>query len=119
MSSEQRVFQMKHDILIPNQLIIDTKYKFRQIEEEGKGGVSQADLYQMVTYCYKRIIKEGMLLYPVHFDVNANNQKHLFKVNDKIIEACSLDITENDLEVTTFKDSQIEKFRAMLALFIG
>ena len=116
---EQRVFQMKHDILIPNKLIIDTKYKFRQIEEDGKGGVSQADLYQMVTYCYKRIIKEGMLLYPVHFDVNANNQKHLFKVNDILIEACSLDITEDELESKKFVDSQLEKFRNRLTLVTG
>ena len=69
------IFIMRHDILVEykNKLIIlDTKYKeisrfegnenyAESINEE----VKQADLYQMVTYAWKRGAKDVYLLYPM------------------------------------------------------
>lgn len=69
-------FIMRHDILVEYDsklVILDTKYKeisrfennqnYREsINEE----VSQTDLYQMVTYAWKRAIKDVYLLYPMY-----------------------------------------------------
>jgi 5-methylcytosine-specific restriction enzyme subunit McrC len=101
------VFQMKHDILLPDKMIIDTKLKFREMANDSKAGVSQNDLYQIVTYCYKRKMKNGILLYPKHFGENAENGSKEFKVEDIFITACSIEITENDFE--NFDEGQIEK----------
>lgn len=68
-------FTMRHDILVEyagKLIILDTKYKeisrfegndnyVKSINDE----VKQADLYQMVTYAWKRGIKDVYLLYPM------------------------------------------------------
>jgi len=115
----RKVFRMKHDILLPDKMIIDTKYKFRYISDDWKGGVSQGDIYQMVTYCYKRFMNKGLLLYPAHFDKQANNSSNQFKVgsvkkDEIIIDASSIDITEN--EIANFEKNQIIKFKLFLQL---
>ena len=67
--SNPAVFTMQHDIFLTSrdglnrQIIIDTKYKIREIEDS-KQGVSQADLYQVVSYAYRRGCKEVVLIYP-------------------------------------------------------
>ncbi len=68
--SKPEVFTMQHDIFLTScdgsnrQIIVDTKYKVRQIEEDGKVGVSQSDLYQVVGYAYRRGCTEVILIYP-------------------------------------------------------
>lgn len=68
--SKPKVFTMQHDIFLTSrdgsnrQIIVDTKYKIRQIEEDGKVGVSQSDLYQVVSYAYRRGCTEVILIYP-------------------------------------------------------
>lgn len=104
------LFQMRHDVYIPDKIIIDTKYKFRQILDDKKG-VSQNDLYQMVSYCYKRNCKNGLLLYPSFSGDTELNSAEL-KVNEHNIDVASLDITEGDF--TNFEDHQAEKFKMML-----
>jgi 5-methylcytosine-specific restriction enzyme subunit McrC len=106
------VFQMRHDILIPGEMIIDTKYKFRKVSDDLKGGVNQNDLYQMVAYCYKRNIKKGMLLYPVHYAADAENRSYLFKVGDIIIRACSIDTVAD--KTAEFEKDQLDKFIELL-----
>lgn len=106
------VFRMRHDILIPGKLIIDTKYKFRNILDDGKGGVSQDDIYQMTTYCYKRRVHDGLLLYPVHFGGKAENRSGQFKVNELLIRVESIDITETDL--ADFDEKQRVKMERVL-----
>ncbi len=107
----KKVFQMRHDILIPGKLIIDTKYKFRQIMNDDKEGVSQHDLYQMVAYCYKRNCKEGLLLYP-SFTKGINVNWTKLKVNEIIIEVASIDITEGELDY--FEELQKVKFETLV-----
>lgn len=65
LSQGQKVFQIRNDIYIPNRLIIDTKYKIRYADGSLKAGVSQGDLYQMVSYAVKRNCKDVLLLYPM------------------------------------------------------
>jgi 5-methylcytosine-specific restriction enzyme subunit McrC len=46
-------------------LIIDTKYKVRQADaRDKKKGVAQTDMYQMLSYGYRRGCKRIILLYP-------------------------------------------------------
>ena len=112
----KNVFQMRHDIFIPKVMIIDTKYKFRYASDDCKGGVNQNDIYQMVTYCYKRRMKQGLLLYPKHFHADANNETHQFKVQaeegDMMIHASSIDLIENDFSL--FEEEQKAKFLEFL-----
>ncbi len=59
------VFKLKYDILIENRkLIIDTKYKIRNKSEKRNKGISQGDMYQMVSYGLKRGFENIVLLYP-------------------------------------------------------
>lgn len=67
--SKPEVFTMQHDIFLTSrttgrEIIVDTKYKVRVIEEDNKLGVSQSDLYQVVSYAYRRGCTEVILIYP-------------------------------------------------------
>lgn len=71
LASRPQAFQMQHDIFLSardgssREIIIDTKYKLRKYEEsDNKRGVVQADLYQVVSYAYRRGCKEVILIYP-------------------------------------------------------
>lgn len=58
------VFQIRNDVYIPGQLIIDTKYKIRSNNDGLKAGVAQSDLYQMISYSVRRNCNNVLLLYP-------------------------------------------------------
>ncbi|MCZ8354663.1 MAG: hypothetical protein O9340_08005 [Cyclobacteriaceae bacterium] len=64
------VFQMQHDVFLTSKkglerkIIIDTKYKIRDYTDSNKQGVSQSDLYQVVSYAYRRGCTEVILIYP-------------------------------------------------------
>ncbi len=71
LSSNPKAFQMKHDLLISSEdgkrrVIIDTKYKVREKNwrADKKKGISQADMYQMLSYAYRRSCDTAVLLYP-------------------------------------------------------
>ena len=83
------VFKIRNDLIINNTLIIDTKYKLRGLNDGLKGGVSQTDMYQMISYAIKRKCKEIILLYPYHeggnndafeFDIQHGNAGESIKV---------------------------------------
>lgn len=64
-------FQMQHDIFLTSRdglgrkIIIDTKYKIRDYSAtDKKKGISQSDLYQVVSYAYRRGVNEVVLIYP-------------------------------------------------------
>jgi len=70
LSTNPQAFQMQHDIFLTDRttgrkIIVDTKYKLRDFDpSDKKRGVSQADLYQVVSYAYRRGCTEVMLVYP-------------------------------------------------------
>lgn len=79
--SNPDAFQMQHDIFLTSRdsekrkIIIDTKYKLRDYSDtDPKKGVSQADLYQVVSYAYRRGCTEVILIYP--------NTGEVIKVSD-------------------------------------
>jgi 5-methylcytosine-specific restriction enzyme subunit McrC len=73
------VFNMQHDIFLTSKpdekrkIIIDAKYKVRSqdFKTDKKKGVDQKDLYQMVSYAYRRGCTEIFLIYPnITEDIN-------------------------------------------------
>jgi 5-methylcytosine-specific restriction enzyme subunit McrC len=95
------VFQIRNDIYIKHQLIIDTKYKIRSDKDGLKAGVSQSDLYQMVSYAIRRNCKNVLLLYPKI--ESALNSPALFKIPSNMlsdlikIEVQNIDVTFEDI----------------------
>ncbi len=77
LSNNPKVFNMQHDIFLTSRhgskrkVIIDTKYKIRQdnFKEDPKKGIAQADLYQMVSYAFKRGCTDIILVYPNLSDI--------------------------------------------------
>jgi 5-methylcytosine-specific restriction enzyme subunit McrC len=64
-------FNIQHDILLTNRntgekMVVDTKYKPRWDLEKNdpKKGISQADMYQMISYAYRRGTDKVLLIYP-------------------------------------------------------
>ena len=68
---DPKTFNVEHDILLSNrvtgeQIIVDTKYKPRwgNVSDDLKRGVSQVDIYQMISYAFKRGTDRVIMLYP-------------------------------------------------------
>jgi len=72
LSNTPKVFNMQHDIYLTTKdgtnrkIIIDTKYKLRDsnFKNDLKKGIDQTDLYQMVSYAFKRGCTDIILVYP-------------------------------------------------------
>lgn len=92
----KNIFNMQHDIFLtskenPNlKIIVDTKYKLRDsdFKNDLKKGIAQNDLYQMVSYAFKRGCTDIMLVYPNLSDnINRPDKFELvsgFPANEKI-----------------------------------
>jgi len=85
--NDPKAFKMKHDIFLEHKtsgkkIIIDTKYKIRTDDEqkEAKKGVTQSDIYQMITYAIKRDCKDVVLMYPCALD-KVSEHDESFAVN--------------------------------------
>ena len=72
-ASNEKVFRMRHDIFMTRiddkkRVIIDTKYKLRnKTFDKGdpkKKGIDQVDLYQMISYAFRRKCTDVILFYP-------------------------------------------------------
>ncbi|MCV3458472.1 restriction endonuclease [Campylobacter lari] len=64
--NDEKCFMLKPDLYIENKMILDTKWKIPDDnEDEKKHGISQSDLYQMFVYANKYEIKEIYLIYPL------------------------------------------------------
>ncbi|MDI3321973.1 McrC family protein [Pinibacter soli] len=114
MNQGKSVFQIRNDIYVPNELIIDTKYKIRSNNDGLKAGVSQSDLYQMVSYAIRRNCTEVLLLYPLAvnsadidalFTIPSGMLSEIIRINVKNIDIILDDIQNAD----TVIKSRIEK----------
>ncbi|WP_406657481.1 hypothetical protein V7O62_02695 [Methanolobus sp. ZRKC2] len=86
---DPKTFNLQHDILLTNketgeQIIIDTKYKPRWDLESGdsKKGISQSDMYQMVSYAYRRGNDKVLLIYPNTSEELAEDYTFVVKQGD-------------------------------------
>lgn len=117
---ERDVFAIFNDIYLADRLIIDTKYKVREYDERGKEGVSQSDMYQMLSYAVIRHCKDVLLLYPATAD--GYNDRGLFKIahpmlTDRVnIHTASIDITFDDIHTAT--STLKKRFESIESLFI-
>lgn len=93
------VFEIKNDIFIDGQLVIDTKYKIRPNDHPYQKGVSQENMYQMIAYALRRKCHSVVLLYPYHNA--ANNDETVFKVkSEKLKEKLTIKAANVDIIVT-------------------
>lgn len=100
-NNDSKVFQIRNDIYIKDQLIIDTKYKIRATNDGLKAGVSQNDLYQMVSYALRRNCTNVLLVYPntqTALNAPASFQVPSAMLDEDInIDVRNLDITFDDI----------------------
>jgi 5-methylcytosine-specific restriction enzyme subunit McrC len=72
---EEKIFTLKPDIHLQigsREILADTKYKILYSEEtDPKKGISQSDLYQMISYAIRFKIQEIILFYPNTFSNNS------------------------------------------------
>jgi 5-methylcytosine-specific restriction enzyme subunit McrC len=98
-SEGHEVFQIRNDIYIKQKLIIDTKYKIREFNDGLKKGISQSDLYQMVSYAIRRNCKDVLLLYPGTDEAAAHFQVPSAMFSSSInIYAQNVDITFDHID---------------------
>lgn len=99
LSNEPRVFNMQHDIFLTckkdsnRHIIIDTKYKIRDklFKNDKKKGIAQSDLYQMVSYAYKRGCQEVFLLFPNICE--ELNEPDIFNINSGFKDNSTIKVT--------------------------
>lgn len=100
--TEENRFQLRHDIYMSRDknpfAVIDTKYKSTDFHNsDGKAGIAQSDMYQMLSYCVRRKCDRGILLYPAFY--NDSKEKEIsYGINDSFsnqrisIEAKKIDL---------------------------
>lgn len=87
---KEKVFQLRHDIFIKKgekRIIIDTKYKAiytNPNSQNKKHGVSQSDMYQMVSYAIRRNCQDVKLIYPNRVLSGLNDKDIQFMVDDEL-----------------------------------
>lgn len=100
-------FNLQHDILLTNKnteekIIVDTKYKPRwDLEKsDSKKGIAQSDMYQMISYAYRRGTDKVLLIYPNTSDrpvednvflINKGNTDETIKIKAVDVPLWSLD----------------------------
>ncbi len=94
-------FNLQHDILLTNkktgeQIIVDTKYKPRwNLEKsDSKKGIAQSDMYQMISYAYRRRTDKVLLIYPNTSDKLADDSMFLINkgTKDETIKIKAIDV---------------------------
>lgn len=86
-STDKSVFMMKPDLTLLDsegdiKAILDTKWKLLD-DTDKKKNISQADLYQMISYGVRYECSELHLLYPAHKKLNINETQPLSVVNSE------------------------------------
>ena len=98
----ENVFQLRHDIFLEKKddstIIIDVKYK-KLYRNDKKNGVSQSDMYQMVSYAIRRKCTDIKLVYPRHLEQNSDDEKMLYKVKDELANDKMLQIGIHEIPI--------------------
>jgi 5-methylcytosine-specific restriction enzyme subunit McrC len=111
LSEKPDAFMMKHDILLESndklkrQIILDTKYKLRTLADfaDAKKGISQSDMYQMVSYGLRRGCRDLYLLYPNPL-AKCRDEIDTFKVESDFSEMGPLSIHALELPFWSLDD---------------
>jgi len=94
--------------LTGKQLIIDTKYKLRDREStNAKQGISQSDLYQMISYALRRETDQVILLYPCRYGQLLLEETY-YSVSSGMLTTRPVHIRGLDIPVTGLAREEIE-----------
>ena len=119
-----KTFNLQHDILLTNKktkekIIIDTKYKPRWNlnNNDNKKGVDQSDMYQMISYSYRRGTNKVLLIYP-----NTSNQlsdDYIFYVqNPNTNEEIKIKVIDvpfwSNIDCSLVRDELFDKLNSVL-----
>ncbi len=107
--TQEGVFIIKNDALLMTHegevIIIDTKYKVRSVEADAKAGISQTDLYQMISYALRRGSRRVFLVYPSL--PGQTPSSHTFTVAAPTFMQEPIVITARDVPITGFTKQEI------------
>jgi 5-methylcytosine-specific restriction enzyme subunit McrC len=109
----KNVFNMQHDIFLTlknadrRKVIIDTKYKLRSpdFKTDIKRGISQADLYQMTSYAFRRGCTDIFLLYPNLTD--KINEPDIFEISSGFNPVDKIKVTA--IEIPFWTEERFDK----------
>lgn len=124
LAENPNAFMMKHDILLESkdrskrQIIFDTKYKIRTLSgfTDAKKGISQADMYQMVSYGLRRGCRDLYLLYPNPL-AKCRDEVDTFKIQSGFSEIVPLSI--HALELPFWSLDDFEGLESVLKKVLG
>ena len=110
----KNVFRLRQDIYLKNLndkvIIIDTKYKKLNVNEENKYGINQSDMYQMCSYALRGGYNNLALVYPrvdcFHKDIKYRINSAF---NEEVIEIKVI-IIDFVLDYQSFIKSRSEEF---------
>ncbi|KAA5538610.1 hypothetical protein F0145_25870 [Adhaeribacter rhizoryzae] len=103
----KNVFKIKNDVLIEKRkLILDTKYKIRHDAKDGKDGVCQTDLYQMMAYAVKRGYYDVLLLYPER--PNNVGPESKFTIESPFTLGKPIQIEAQNIDITNHKIGSLD-----------
>lgn len=91
---EERNFKIRPDLFIETPVktfIADTKYKIIYHSGDGKQGISQSDLYQMISYAIRFKVKDIVLFYPSTVHEGSEVSKS-FHIHDELADGTSISI---------------------------
>ncbi len=113
--SKITAFEIRPDILLKKgkdvQAILDTKYKFRDFSktepERNKAGVSQSDIYQMVSYAVGIGCTSCYLIYPKRFNWISPNADDFvtFSIQSGLLNSLDIKITAVNIPVTSEEEN--------------
>lgn len=99
---EDKTFNLKPDLILDlgfKKVIADTKYKLvYSNDSDPKCGISQSDLYQMVSYAIRFSINEVKLLYPANIS-NTFLGDFNIKIKDTLADGKEIEISAHQLPI--------------------
>lgn len=99
---EEHTFMLRPDLWIETpekKFIADTKYKIIYSDTtDPKGGISQSDIYQMITYAMRFNVSEIKLLYPTTINTQSLGSKQIV-VRDAIAGNHPIQITAHQIPI--------------------
>ena len=122
----KNVFRLRQDIYLKNLndkvIIIDTKYKKLNVNEENKYGINQSDMYQMCSYALRGGYNNLALVYPrvddfhkdITYKINSGFNDELIEIKIIMIDYVLsyekfMETDGRKIELHEFNDKNIER----------
>ena len=104
-ADREGVFRLKPDIVVDEDIVIDTKWKVLK-PEETTAGVEQADIYQMLAYGRAYGARRLVLVYPWHEGLGATGVCRCWRVpgSSTEFEVVAMDVGRPDSVLPMAKD---------------